>query len=1804
MSTPNQGNSGSPALSNLGYPMTSNGMNFFPSNQQQQQQFMSNTDMSTSSPIPGASGGQGDPGPSSMAQQQQGQFRPQFPQGGITPQQMAMLQQFSQAAQSQNPQGQGQGQGQQGQPRQFTPQQMQLAMATMQAQQGGSSINPQALMAAMRASQQAQAQGMQGGMNQPQIPQQSQQSQQQPQQQQQRPSNQQMNSFSNPAQQSGVPPGQQVSNPAQIAFQQQRMQQMMQARPNPGSPIRPNQQQPNAMPPPPVPNTQQQQQQQQGNMANSQAQSPSVFQQTSNNPQGGFHLTQQQRDFLTNSRNSLFANPQFTALPPNQQQQIVVQQQQSILRQMTANQMPSTIPQVNQNQQQPQQPQQPMQQAQTPSGRPSSAHGTPGPGQSPRIARQPTPQQMGTPQSQQAHTPQSSHVQTPQHPLSSLPQHMAPPRPASAASQRAPSPHQGVPGLPGSPAMIPPPSSTPPPSSAMYSSSGQQMTNAPSPTPSNVSHHSQHQTPAFSHTQPPPHSVSPVHARSQTPSQPQQIGTPQSNQSVNQIGINGQYPGNQQFQPQLTQHQSQQQQQNIGTPQQGSQPFPPVFSGSNQSGPPNDSSTVQQASYPVQPIVPSLQNMTPAQQQQMASAMSFMSQAAQAQHTPSPNNAQQHVRPNQQAQGAPNTRPPHMPNINTSDFPFDPRLLPNIQHLKDEKWKAAMAAQNPQFLAAVQNAANVVPTLRHDIIQRMQNVLFHSAKIAAAAHAAQTNQSIQQSPHSQTIGRPPQQFDQAGLPGFSPITAQAGAPGPIPPNQQQRIWQAQQAAQAAQAQGSPASANSASPAIRPPPPHVIPQASNMPGSPSPRNVSLDRRTSGSGKDKSAKGEKTPQQASMPPPSFIPSHSPVGTSKPPPHISSDTSAQPPQTTISSARPPAVSAKTTVNGLPKEWENALRLDLPITTITPLPINDIDECEDSTFKGALLPMSELEKIQVKQWLEKDKEFVANERETQAKRINKMKKWAEENDKATPWWMLRKGEMRVKPSQRLRILWPTDKEKDRANRTHKGRKQIKFSPAQLKSMAQVEDQLVPVRLDLEHDNFRLKDTFMWNCSDKVVTPELFAQSLCDDFQVPAQHFLSRIVAAIQERVQEYQDQVLPIVQRLPKEDYKGKLDPEGDGEARAMFEIFRRVREGSGIEEEIKTDPGEEVNDEIKIVSLEDANGLGLDDVDEIPKFEDERPMTVEEAMEVLPKEENEELRILIKVDIIIGTQNLSDSFEWDLNSNITPEEFSASYVTELGLSKEFATALAHDIHEQILVHKRSLFLVGHAFGSGLILDDEVRLAFLPPVTTSLRKEDLAMASYTPIFNQLTEDQLALIEVQREKESKRKKRAGRARRGVVLPDRDPIKTQRSLLNPLGPNGLPVFSAPELIANTKDSAPLHRRRGAAIAAEANMALIAQDLPIGGPSSPAHHHRDHHHGPTISARGKRIGRPPKNLSRASPANFGNVATREGSILEPHPHQLSTPSLSHIGIKRSFREDSIDDFSANNSPALSRKRISHSRIPDSPELEPGQQIQVQTQRQTPIKHESYVNHNHNTNSHNGLQAIQEEKKRKLAHETSGDDSARRPSLGSNTPTGPIASQNTISTKALNPTTNLGNDNDDSNSDSDDSSVSDDDDESDSTFASSSRSKTSKRGRGRNGKKQRNVSSTSLTNKLPKIEDQTPIKPPPSSSYAVSAPHGRSPSTTINISPSSAKKNIIELPIWASRALSDLRAKYPRDDFVVVQKPRPVDAPPGGQIEWRAKCMDCPGRIYSLGPGETLQNFEVHLKNRAHIQNRVNREEKQH
>ncbi|KAJ7693416.1 hypothetical protein B0H17DRAFT_1279364, partial [Mycena rosella] len=71
-----------------------------------------------------------------------------------------------------------------------------------------------------------------------------------------------------------------------------------------------------------------------------------------------------------------------------------------------------------------------------------------------------------------------------------------------------------------------------------------------------------------------------------------------------------------------------------------------------------------------------------------------------------------------------------------------------------------------------------------------------------------------------------------------------------------------------------------------------------------------------------------------------------------------------------------------------------------------------------------------------------------------------------------------------------------------------------------------------------------------------------------------------------------------------------------------------------------------------------------------------------------------------------------------------------------------------------------------------------------------------------------------------------------------------------------------------------------------------------------------------------------------------------------------------------------------------------------------------------------------------------------------------------------------------------------------------------------------------------------------------------------------------------------PAWLLHAMQAIKAAFPNDSFEVIL--RSSNKSPA---RWYIKCLDCPGKLYSPGPGNTLENYKVHLKNRLHRQ-RVN------
>lgn len=60
----------------------------------------------------------------------------------------------------------------------------------------------------------------------------------------------------------------------------------------------------------------------------------------------------------------------------------------------------------------------------------------------------------------------------------------------------------------------------------------------------------------------------------------------------------------------------------------------------------------------------------------------------------------------------------------------------------------------------------------------------------------------------------------------------------------------------------------------------------------------------------------------------------------------------------------------------------------------------------------------------------------------------------------------------------------------------------------------LVPIRLDMEIEGQKLRDTFTWNKNESIITPEQFAEVLCDDLELNTSTFIPAIATSIRQQI------------------------------------------------------------------------------------------------------------------------------------------------------------------------------------------------------------------------------------------------------------------------------------------------------------------------------------------------------------------------------------------------------------------------------------------------------------------------------------------------------------------------------------------------------------------------------------------------------------------------------------------------------------------------------------------------------------------
>lgn len=840
--------------------------------------------------------------------------------------------------------------------------------------------------------------------------------------------------------------------------------------------------------------------------------------------------------------------------------------------------------------------------------------------------------------------------------------------------------------------------------------------------------------------------------------------------------------------------------------------------------------------------------------------------------------------------------------------------------------------------------------------------------------------------------------------------------------------------------------------------------------------------------------------------------------------------------------------------------------------------------------------------------------------------------------WWERAEDENQVQVGHegQFRIIFPDDRREElkvkRGGRVATTSMYLeRLKPKQLAAIGDKKEDLVPVRLEIDHEGWKLRDTFTWNSADDITSYDEFARGLCEDYGLPEAGFVPLIRESLAVQIGEH------LQTRA--------LKPDG-------FEADSAL---SSIDAVSGSDRGRLKEDEVKW--WQRWRGL-VQDMEEAAWGR--KPMVTANRLRSLLEEGDSketsslqrsvssllpvsELRIAIKLDITVGAMNLIDTIEWDiLDESSSPEGFAHAFAVDLGLAGEFETAIAHSVREQIDVHIRSLALAGYAFDGSLVTDDELKFAFLPEIHSAALATRVGqeVEEHTPKLLQLTEAEVDRLERERERENKRKRRQTRGRRGVNMPDRDPLKTQRTpIICGLqayqieaaggaaavaaaaaaaagGPSGLGDF-APGVRSST---------RRAAAAANAHLHTIANDYDTPTPAA----ERRPSEAPVSNVKRQRLEshavhfKYPGGLGRAT-SEGPLFAPTAGQTLEGSKNGLLSVSSDAIGA-------SLTDAAApSHRPTASPLRDTKASTSNSSSSTPKGVRPEDIANQHPNMHDGQW-HCSNCGIPGTLTAGR--RKGPLGEKTlcgfcgkfwhrfrrmkqvdyTRDEAYHRAQLTSSSngsgipaPLGHLTVEEEVSSSMPTPRT-ASPAREDTTADegpgrerkqpstrggSPDLPFQPVGSPSDSESDRSQSPRVSRRG---SPAKQRIVLKKSQSpskvdgvgyrqrSASPHQRGSATLAPPESSSASVQ-PEGTVSAASTGAGASSPPVGAATTspPAWLSQAADALRQKYPEDHFELRAK---------GPGLWRIKCIDCPGKLYTPGPAESLTNFEVHLKNRAH------------
>lgn len=121
-----------------------------------------------------------------------------------------------------------------------------------------------------------------------------------------------------------------------------------------------------------------------------------------------------------------------------------------------------------------------------------------------------------------------------------------------------------------------------------------------------------------------------------------------------------------------------------------------------------------------------------------------------------------------------------------------------------------------------------------------------------------------------------------------------------------------------------------------------------------------------------------------------------------------------------------------------------------------------------------------------------------------------------------------------------------------------VRLTKSEMRRVAQLEEELVPLRLNLNLVGYHYEDKILWNLNDPTLTTGQFARLLCDDLSLPLQPWTSLITAQLERQIMIAQQRKTAWEQK-GKETVRRLMKERGEGELRVLIklELFLGDRE-----------------------------------------------------------------------------------------------------------------------------------------------------------------------------------------------------------------------------------------------------------------------------------------------------------------------------------------------------------------------------------------------------------------------------------------------------------------------------------------------------------------------------------------------------------------------------------------------------------------------------------------------------------------------